>query len=588
MRHLTLIAMLLFAGSVSAAQSRCTTLYNGKTLSHWAGQGNLTAVKALIQNGCDVDSISFTDTPLLAAIKSTNSGTIEVMKWLIKNGADVFLRDSSNRIPLMHAALHNNLAAAKLVIHDAETTVYVSDETKEKAISALSGYYIIGYDIGKKALNYARTAEMFELLISHYASVNYKTSKGLTAWHTAAEYLTEAYIVDIMVASIEQSGINEVHFTEDNLMGEKLSPLMLAASQNRPSGILRRLIYHGVKTETTAPGDYRTALHYAARKGHIVNVRRLIKSGANVNAGRDVSGGMSPIFAAVEGARSIERTQVVKRLIVAGGKVTDAAGNKPSVSDEHEDAAALKAIIDNPKPYWPIRAYALGIPFNPPASNALATTSWLDIGCHESGGSCLVHFDCTDNSGAKTGNATLSAGATVTYSDSASSPNTTTIAGRLGLGAGQGWQGRLDCALRSQQKIKAQVWSRTGITLANTTGYIHSDENNEAILQKVHHEGSTQGAVVRIRCVDEKVDCKSTTVKCRSAAGTTASYMSIDVGKIDRLKTTTLYNDAREGHNSDFPAGIAACTVKSKGAFLAQVLANSNGVLLNHTGIVME
>ena len=526
----------------------CTELYEGKPLYYWAGQGDIGPVKILINGGCDPNATSSTDTPFVAAIKSKNpgTGTLDIVKWLIKTGT----------------------------VNDFNTLVDRSDSSNS---STDDGH-------ANKAIYDARSHGIFGFLLSYDNFPVTNTSQYLTPWHTAAEYLTDAYVTDQMVAMVwRKEAINEFYHTTP----VNITPLMVAASRDRPSQILRRYIDYGVKLERTSSGDYQTALHYAARKGHVANVRQIIKAGANVNAGREVSGGMSPIFAAVEGAKSIERTNVVKALIKAGGKVTDAAGNKPSVSDEHHDAAALKAIIDNPKPYWPVRAYALGIPFNPPAPDALATTSWLDIGCHESGGSCFVYFDCTDDSGAKTGNAIFSAGVTVTYSDSASSPNTTTIAGQLGLESDERWNGMLDCALHSYQKITAQIWSRTGTTLADNTDYLKSDKNKEAILQRVHPQGSSQRMAVRIRCID-RIDCKSTSVNCRSATGTTASNMSIDVGKIDRLKTKTLYNYARGDDASDFPTGIASCTVKSKGVFLVQALTNSNGVLLNHTGISME
>ena len=572
MRHLALIAMLLLAGSVSAAQ--CTTLYKGKTLSYWIQNLKIAETNALLDGGCDINSTSRVtpDGPLLTPLQATvvNPNTFGAgVRWLIKTKSpNLELEGPIGRTPLALAAEQSRLfKVMELVLGGALIDAKQSDS-------------------GKTALMFAKNLEVFKVLVNNGASVNATANNGLTPLHVAAQHFKEGYIADLLIAKGAKTKINafaESSYSE--IWDGKVSPLMLSATHSQYSMFLRRLIAHGANIEASDSNSQRTAIHYAARWGHVENVRRLINAGANVNAGG--TGDMNPIFAAVKGAESIERTEVVKALIAAGSKVVDSSGNKPSITDEHEDATVLKAIIDNPKPYWPIRAYAMGIPFNPPAPDMLATTSWLHIGCHETSESCLVHFDCTDTGGAKTGNATLSAGATVSYSDSASSPNTTTIAGRLGLESDERWNGMLDCALRSRQKISAQIWSRTGTTLANNVDYIHSDKNHEAILQKVHPQASSQRMAVRIRCIDE-TDCKNTAVKCRSAAGTTASNMSIDVGKIDRLKTKTLYNYARGDDASDFPTGIASCGVRSKGAFLVQMLVNSNGTLLNHTFIDLE
>ena len=587
MRHLALIAMLLAAGSVIAAE--CTTLYKGKTLANWARRGDLTAVKALIDGGCGINSSSIspqvsntnTDTPLTSAVKSKRSDALTVIKWLIDRGVDIDLRDSSNQTPLMVAASHNNVGAATILIR-AGASLTATDQYHKKSTAGGATTIV---NTGRTALSFSRSVKMFELLISYGVPLDHVPSNGITPLHKAAEHLRDGYIIDLMVAKHGSTSI----ITDANFMNS-LTPLMLATYRDSPSMVLRRLIENGAKLEVTAPGSYKTALHHAAEYGHIANVRQLIKAGANVNAGRETKRGMSPIFAAINGAKTMARTEVVKVLIAAGGKVTDAAGNKPSVPDSHHGAAALKAIIDNPKLYWPIRAYALGIRYNPPIKWNSYTTSWLHISCHEASDSCLIYADCTDDSGAKPGHAILSAGASVDYSNAVPRSDTTTISSQLlYLGSSEnGWQGRLDCALRSQQNITAQVWSKKDSTLANNTNYIRSDENNEAILQRTHPRNSYYRMDLRIRCIDD-IGCNNTKLKCRKHDGTTTSKMSsINVGKIDRLKTKTLYNYARGEAASDIPGQVASCTVKSEGAFLVQVWSDTSIESYNHTWVSME
>ena len=560
MRYLTFIAMFLFAGSVSAAQ--CTTLHNEKTLSQWASEGKVGPVKNLIRNSCGVNDTSPTDTALQAAIKSSKPGTLEVITWLTRRpGMNLGLRDSSDRTPLMLAAELGNLGAARILI--------------------LAGASLDGKNnSGQTALHHARSLNMFVLLVGNGANVNIASTTGLTPLHVVAEHLSDGYVVDLLIANGAKTTINHVA----TMAKGKLTPLMVAAIQDEASEILRRLIVHGANIEASGTaGGTTTAMHHAARYGHIANVRRLIKSGANVNRGIEQFGRVFPMMSAYLGAKTINRTLVIKTLIEAGGRMVGNRGIlKPTVTDAHIDADILRAMLANPKAYWPVRAYAMGMSFD---AQAPAST-WLDVNCHADSGNCPVYLDCTDTSTTKTGNITVSAGAMGRYSNLASGTNS--IGATLGLATDGNWSGRLDCALRSLQKISAQVWSKTGTTLVNNTAYIRGDRTKEAILQRVHPGGSSERTALRIRCVHKRHGCKSTTVKCRTATGTTASNMSIDVGTIDRLKTKTLYNYARGEDAADIPQGIASCTVSSKGDILVQMLTNSNGALVNHTGVSME
>ncbi|MBF2760439.1 MAG: ankyrin repeat domain-containing protein [Ectothiorhodospiraceae bacterium AqS1] len=558
MRYLAIIAIFLFVGSASAEQ--CTTLHNGKTLSQWASEGKIGPVKNLIRNSCGVNSTSPTDTALQAAIKSSKSGTLDVIAWVSsRKGVNLELLDSSDLTPLMLAAKHGNEGAARILI------------LAGAKIEAKNG-------AGETALHHARSLGMFVVLIGSGANVNATSAAGLTPLHVAAEHLSEGYVVDLLIANGAKSTIN--HFA--TISNRKYSPLMLAAMQDEASAILRRLIAHGANINANPSNSHFIAIHYAAQYGHIANVRRLIKAGADINRGANTRSRVFPMITAVAGAGKIDRTLVVKELLAAGAKVISDYGIiRPIVRDNYHDADTLRAMLANPKAYWPVRAYAMGIDFN---AQAPAST-WLDIKCLEGSGSCAVYLDCADDDGSETGNVTVSAGAVGRYSNLGS--GTDTIGAKLGLGSAGSWSGRLDCALHSRQRISAQVWSKTGTTLVNDSAHIKSDKNKEAILQRVHPNGSSEKAAIRIRCI-HKNDCKSTTVKCRSASGSTATNMNIDVGKIERKKTTTLYNYARGEDAADLPQGIASCTVKSKGSFLVQMLVNSNGAMVNHTGHSME
>jgi ankyrin repeat protein len=85
-------------------------------LTHAAGEGETQQVEALLAQGADPDEIDGAGgTALMAAARA---GRVEVMRVLIKGGADVNRRDrrSTRWTPLVHAIHKRQAAAARLLL----------------------------------------------------------------------------------------------------------------------------------------------------------------------------------------------------------------------------------------------------------------------------------------------------------------------------------------------------------------------------------------------------------------------------------------------------------------------------------------
>lgn len=76
---------------------------NGRTLLSWAAQhGNINIIKILLKNGAEINSLDSEskNTPLHIAIIGKESSNIEIAQYLIENGADLLAHDIEERTPL--------------------------------------------------------------------------------------------------------------------------------------------------------------------------------------------------------------------------------------------------------------------------------------------------------------------------------------------------------------------------------------------------------------------------------------------------------------------------------------------------------
>jgi len=76
---------------------------NGRTMLSWAAQyGNINIVKILLKNGAEINSLDSEskNSPLHVAIIGYESCSIDTALFLIENGANLFSRDIEGRTPL--------------------------------------------------------------------------------------------------------------------------------------------------------------------------------------------------------------------------------------------------------------------------------------------------------------------------------------------------------------------------------------------------------------------------------------------------------------------------------------------------------
>ncbi|MBF2760737.1 MAG: hypothetical protein ISN28_10810 [Ectothiorhodospiraceae bacterium AqS1] len=227
----------------------------------------------------------------------------------------------------------------------------------------------------------------------------------------------------------------------------------------------------------------------------------------------------------------------------------------------------------------PVRAYALAIPPDSAQDN-----STVRVHCKEDT-PCQVMLDCNaQNDGSSFegwipriipahGGMTLSTADIKRYT-----------------GASWSGKGRLGCALRSEQRISAQVWTRSGDgVLVNNSAALRSVPEGSGYrvdIESISSPDTREESNLRIRCLaPDAQDCVEMRLSCYSDDGTMHHDGSINV---DRLAVRHLQSEELAGMIGHRWLGMGlACEIYSDHPFTVQVLTRTGGggALVNNSAI---
>ena len=325
--------------------TRPDTSYNEGPLHSAAYHGDLSAVKALVRKGADVNEIGMRsgNTPLRWVVNSGRvrlvsfspaAGTpnfpkpdkkkileyIEIARFLVRNGADVNIKDEYGRTVLHQAVSDGKMAMAEIIIREGRADVNVKDRrqitplhvVKNPKIAKLlisAGADVHGGDkLGDTPLHKARGAGITKLLIEAGAKVDARNKYGATPLHYADDVPSAKLMIDagadIHVRTRGVEGIEIAYDYFDSYAGEVKetgryigkTPLHYAVKNPK---LVKYFI--GLDADVNAKdNDGATPLHdasfYDSHKEPLNTVKALVRAGSEVNA-KDTNG-LTPLHLA--------------------------------------------------------------------------------------------------------------------------------------------------------------------------------------------------------------------------------------------------------------------------------------------------
>jgi serpin B len=284
-----------------------------------AGAGYVRLAQSSIEQGVDVNGRSWNGRTALHV--AANRGQKEAARLLLAKGADVNARTRADwhadaLTPLHEAARSGHCDMAELLISGGANVNANDVEGRTPLHAAVA----------------ARRYEVARLLIGKGASVNVRDNGGDSPLYTAVAS-GDGRIVQLLVqagANVKEKGPREQTL---------LHTAVLSLDSFGATDTVSPLITAGVDVNALASSDF-TALHYAAREGHIRAAEVLLAHGANVNA--RTASGQTPLHFAVR--RDCD--DIAALLVEKGADTTikDRRGKTPldyANPAKHETFAAL-------------------------------------------------------------------------------------------------------------------------------------------------------------------------------------------------------------------------------------------------------
>ncbi len=545
---LTLLVAFPFAGS------------NAQTcdLHKKVKENDITAVRNMLKAGCAVDALDakgswgYGYTPLYIAALYHRA---EIAQMLLDAGANVDRRGFFGYTPLYKA-----LKGRLLSISDRKRL----ENTVRVLLGANANVKLRSSHEGATPLHYAaelyvsdETSELWQdavgvvirMLADAGADVDAKDDLGLTPLHWAS---LSNRPVDVIRALVKARA--DVNARSNS----GYAPLHSAAS--RSVDAVRALVELGADVNAQNKNNGNTPLHIASRWGHADAIRVLVKAGADINVKRNDGNTPLHIASMAQSAHiEMERYIEVIRVLLEFGADDQIKNNAKFKPKAVGGTKEIRKLLKTPGLYWPIKAYAMGN-----ASSNLIETS-ARIGCADKK-KCRVFLECTDKDGDEFKGSLDSASKEATAEDSIDRGATVSLsASEIKTITGATGDGALDCALRSQQRITAQVWSSTDSVNANTTAYRLSEDNEARIQFKV---GESNTPFVNIRCLAATgKQCTKTKLVCTDDRG--RDWPKIKAGTIDRLNVYTVSTVKGADHRiDDDDTGWYSCDVSSENPFM--------------------
>ncbi len=223
----------------------------------------------------------------------------------------------------------------------------------------------------------------------------------------------------------------------------------------------------------------------------------------------------------------------------------------------------------DPRYWWPVRTLALAIA--PPSVGDRAVVS---VGCREES-ACEVYLDCSAQKNGESFRGGLPDAIVGWGVARLSAQDIVDITGGDWSG-----MGRLGCALHSEERISAQVWTRSGDgVLVNNSALVRSvniEGVHRADIESIPGPGELDLSNIRIRCrAAYTKHCGMTALSCYDdeGSGYRGDLGTIERGRVRHVQTSELADLI--GHR--WSGATLGCEFRSDEPFTVQVLTRTGG-----------
>jgi len=299
-RFIAGLLLVLLATTLSASPA-------GTSLADASGRGDVQAVRALVQQGADVNARGVDGTsPLHHAVSSDH---LDVADLLLKAGANVAAADRYGVTPLSLAALNGNASIIRRLL-DAGADPNAADPTGETALmtaaktgmpDAMRVLVDAGARVDARDTQFQQTALMLAVRENHPAAVTFLLERGAAVNAQTRKGPAPKFVPPCKGTGCgsEGVGINRGGLPDRGRRAEAkggMTPLLYAARDGRIEAA-RLLVAAGADVEQGDANAIRPLL-MAVLNNHLDVARLLVEYGADVDA--DDFWGRSPLWAAVE------------------------------------------------------------------------------------------------------------------------------------------------------------------------------------------------------------------------------------------------------------------------------------------------
>ena len=267
-----------------------------------ARSGTIEAVKKLLDNGAELEAGDDGDrTPLMYAASASNR---EMLNLLLLRGANIEAKDKDGFTPLMYAVIYEQGANAKLLIQKG-ANIFDTDKAGENVL------HIAAKNYTQASLN------MSDLLMDYGAQPNIQDEKGNTPLMIAVQN-EDVKLVNCLLARGANPNIPDK---------EDYYPLFEAVNKGNKK-IINSLIKYRADVNVADKYGY-TALMYASVLKDVEISDILVSSKANVNA-KDKNG-----MTALMHAAAMLNTDIVSYLVKRGKADVNLTDNEGTTAEDY-------------------------------------------------------------------------------------------------------------------------------------------------------------------------------------------------------------------------------------------------------------